>query len=250
MPCVPSQSSLPRRIALAACLALGWAGTACAAPSIVAASALQAQASGVFLNAAGDVLTARHAVRDCESLFVIKDAGVSRAVVKAQDEALDLAVLGTTLKPYLSATFVRAAAGNASQPVFAEAYSVLQTMPQRASTVFNAMILPGRDELSLLSPVQPGASGTPVLGSAGLLLGVVVERVALDGNPSGRVALSRARSAGASTATRVKAVPAERIKAFLRAQEVDFSESDLPQLGPLQAQAPRAATLSVGIICG
>ena len=46
-------------------------------------------------------------------------------------------------------------------------------------------------ELLLFSPVKPGASGSPVLGGAGLVLGMVVERVAVDGRLSGTVALSR-----------------------------------------------------------
>jgi len=218
---------------------------------VAVSSGLQAHATGVFVNAGGDVLTAHHAVADCESLFVIKDGRVVRAQVLAQDETLDLAVLATTLAPYLSATFeARADVRAGRQGAFAESYNVLQRMPDRARTVFNAMIVPGGEELSLLSSVRPGASGSPVLGGEGLVLGMVVERVAVDGRPSGKVALSRARAAGTSAATRVKAVPAGRIKAFLREHGVPYAESDVPQLGPMQAQAPRAATLSVGVICG
>lgn len=211
---------------------------------------LSAHASGVFLNADGDVLTARHAVQDCGTIYAVKDATVVLATVLVEDESLDLAVLSTTLKPYLSATFQKTPGSSASVPVFAESYNVLQRMPNRASTVFNAMTVPGQSEISMISPAQPGASGGPVLGGAGLLMGVIVERIALDGNPSNRVALSRARAAGSSSASRVKAVSGESIKSFLRTHAVPFAESDVPQLGPLQAQAPRATTLSVGVICG
>src|SRR5450830_611907 len=41
-----------------------------------APESIEAQASGVFLNANGDVLTARHAVAGCRSLYVIKDGQV------------------------------------------------------------------------------------------------------------------------------------------------------------------------------
>ncbi|VFR16060.1 hypothetical protein BRI6_3260 [plant metagenome] len=234
---------------LAACGLLLSAGAA-QAQLIGLPRGLSAHASGVFLNADGDVLTARHAVRDCGTLYAVKDATVVLATVLVEDESLDLAVLGTTLKPYLSATFQKTPNASASVPVFAEGYNVLQRMPDRASTVFNGMTVPGQSEISLLSPAQPGASGGPVLGGAGLLMGVIVERVALDGNPSNRVALSRARAAGTSSASRVKAVSGESIKSFLRTHAVPFAESDVPQLGPLQAQAPRATTLSVGVICG
>eukprot|EP01038_Epipyxis_sp_PR26KG_P019938 gene19938-28225_t len=88
-------------------------------------------ASGVFLNEAGDVLTARHAVSDCYTLFAVKGAQVSQATVIAASPALDLAVLRTTLKPYLSATLSRAdAAPGRSVGVFAEAYAVLQRLPE------------------------------------------------------------------------------------------------------------------------
>ena len=102
----------------------------------------------------------------------------------------------------------------------------------------------------LFSPVA-GASGSPVLGGAGLVLGMVVERVAVDGRLSGTVALSRrGGSAPGAGATRVKAVPVDSITGFLREQGAVHAVSDRPQLGAMQAQAPRAATLSAGIICG
>lgn len=236
-----------RQWALIAAAAFGAAPSCMAAPL----ATLQTQASGVFLNASGNVLTARHAVTDCAVVYAIKGNQVVRAHLLAQSEALDLAVLDTTLTPYLAATLPSSDDWGTGQiGVFAEAYSVLQDMPERASTVFNAMTVPSDDSLSMLSPVRPGASGSPVLGKAGLMLGVIVERVAVDRSGPGRVMLSRAQSAPSGIGTRVKAVSAPRIKAFLREKNIAFSESDAPQLGPMQAQAPRAAKLSVGIICG
>jgi len=41
-----------------------------------------------------------------------------------------------------------------------------------------------------------------------------------------------------------------RIKHFLRDNGVACGESDTPQLGPRQSPAARAATLSVGVLCG
>lgn len=235
--------------ALAALLAMGFAARA--TPVI---GGLEAHATGVFINAAGDVLTAHHAVADCGTIFVVKDGRVVRATQGPSDAGLDLAVLKTTLKPYLAATFVAGPEIKAGrQAVFAEGYNVLQRMPDRARTLFNAFAEPGNpvsEDLSLISSVRPGASGSPVLGAAGLMLGVVVERFSLDGRPSGRVALSAAQASGATGATRVKAVSATHVKSFLRREGVAFTESDQPQLGPMQAQAPRAATLSVGVICG
>ncbi|MFH0129439.1 serine protease [Variovorax sp. EL159] len=210
-------------------------------------------ASGVFLNEAGDVLTARHAVSDCRTLFAVKGAQVSQATVIAASPALDLAVLRTTLKPYLSATLSRAdAAPGRSVGVFAEAYAVLQRLPDRAGLLSNAMTVPGAEGLQLLSGVQPGASGSAVLGADGLLLGVVVERVAAAPHASGMTTLSRAASAAGvkGGATQVRAVPASQVRQFLGSHGIAFTESDSPQLSPMQSPAARASTLSVGVLCG
>lgn len=207
--------------------------------------------SGVFLNAAGDVLTARHAVADCRSLFAIKGSQVSQATVIAMSPELDLAVLRTTLTPYLNATLALSdAASTHSVGVFAEAYGVLQRLPDRAGLLSNAMTVPGVDGLQLLSGVKPGASGSAVLGADGLLLGVVVERVAAAPHAGGMV-LSRAASTAAVTgATQVRAVPASQVRQFLRAHDIAFTESASPQLSPMQSPAARASTLSVGVLCG
>lgn len=242
------------RIALTLSVALAsWQHAAVLAHPTSGASApdLQAHASGVFLNQDGDVMTAYHAVRDCGAIYAVKDRRVVEAHLIAADAAQDLAVLATRLTPYLSATLVQSpVTGRPGQPVFVEAYNVLRRMPNRSSTVFNA-VTSEDSGLSLLSSAQPGASGSPVLGSAGLMLGMVVERIAVDRRASGKVTLSRpAPSGDPQVATRVRAVGAQEIKGFLLDNGIPFQESDEPQLGALQAQAPRAATLSVGVICG
>ncbi|MGJ7524740.1 S1 family peptidase [Variovorax sp. GB1P17] len=217
------------------------------------ASPPDTNASGVFLNEAGDVLTARHAVSDCRTLFAVKGAQVAQATVIAASPELDLAVLRTTLKPYLSATLSRTdAAPGRSIGVFAEAYAVLQRLPDRAALLSNAMTVPGAEGLQLLSGVQPGASGSAVLGADGLLLGVVVERVAAAPHASGMTTLSRAASAAGvkGGATQVRAVPASQVRQFLDSHGIAFTESDSPQLSPMQSPAARASTLSVGVLCG
>lgn len=220
-----------------------------------AARGLDAHASGVFLNAQGDVLTARHVVAACKTIYATKDGRVVEATVRKVSHDLDLAVLTTSLKPYLSATFpLTVPSTNSSVGVFAEAYSVLQRLPDRASLLSNAFTVPGENGMQMLSGVKPGASGSAVLGSAGLLLGVVVERVGSGssvGNVTSSTMLSRATAAGVPTgATLVRAIGATQIKQFLREGDIQFAESDASQLGSQQSPAARAATLSVGIICG
>ena len=211
----------------------------------------EASASGVFLNEAGDVLTARHAVADCRSLFALKGGHVSQAGVVAESAELDLAVLRTTLKPYLSATL---ALGDVlptqSVGVFTEAYAVLKNLPDRAALPSNAMTVPGAEGLQLLSGVKPGASGSAVLGADGLLLGVVVERVAAAPHAGGMVLSRAATASGVTGATQVRAVPASRVRQFLQRHGIAFAASDSPQLSPMQSPAARASTLSVGVLCG
>lgn len=226
-----------------------------AAQAQTAIRGLDAHASGIFLNAQGDVLTARHAVAACKTIYATKDGRVVEATVRKVSHDLDLAVLNTSLKPYLSATFPLTVPNtNSSVGVFAEAYSVLQRLPDRANLLSNAMTVPGDGGMQMLSGVKPGASGSGVLSNAGLLLGVVVERVGSGssvGNVTSSTMLSRAVAAGVPTgATLVRAIGAMQIKQFLREGDIQFAESDTPQLGPQQSPAARAATLSVGIICG
>lgn len=215
------------------------------------AASLHTHASGVFINSEGDVLTAYHAVEHCQHIYAIKYRQVVPAQILAHHAQLDLAVLTTRLQPYLSATFMRSAGPlKKGQPVFTESYSELQRMDKRAETVYNAVITTNK-ELSLLSAVRPGASGGAVLGASGLMLGMVVERHILAPSPSGKIMLSRPASGrlDGQASTRVKAVSADDIKQFLRSHKISHHESDEAQLGTLQAQAPRAATLAVGILC-
>ena len=246
-----------RRLTRWAVLAAAMAASAGHAQVREALPPLDVHASGFFLNDKGDVLTARHVVADCRAVYVVKDSRVVQAQVAALSQSLDLAVLGTALKPYLSATFAQTApAPHSSIGVFTEAYGVLQRLPNRATLLSNAMTIPasGGDEengLQLISGAQPGASGSGVVGASGLLLGVVVERVASGPGASGRVLSRAATAAGAPTgATQVHAISAAQVKQFLRDSGIPFSESDAPQIGPMQSPAARASTLAVGVICG
>ena len=150
---------------LAALLALPGAAAA------QAGAPLESQASGLFINAAGQILTAAHAVTGCASLYALKDGQVRRATVVARDDARDLALLDTGFKPLSERDLAATPEGSGGRPVFTEAYGELQRMPARASTVFNGMTAPhgggSATELLLFSPVKPGASGSPVLGGQG-----------------------------------------------------------------------------------
>lgn len=218
------------------------------------------QASGVFINMRGDVLTARHAVLHCPSLFVVKNGQVARATVRAVSNDIDVAVLQATLKPMLSATFISTHPLYAhSMAVFSQSYTELQApenRQDRARLLGNALTVPGQPgTLQMLSSAQPGASGSAVLDNGGLLLGIVAERVAA-GNGSTRSTDSNAvvepmvSPARQGMASIVRAVTADGIKTFLSQVSIPYAQSNTPQISTMQSPASRAATLAVGIICG
>lgn len=195
-------------------------------------------ATGFFIDRKGTVLTARHAVEGCRALYVLKDGQVSRAELVVASEDADLAVLRAPVIPYLSAMFTADEQIRPSQPVFTAGYDELSRLKDRSTLMYNGVLLdrrshPNEVRISLLSAVDHGASGSPVLDESGLVIGLIIRReLAAPGH------------------SEVIAVSASAIKHFLRRSGLAYDDSDQAQVSPLQARAPRAATLMVGIICG
>ncbi len=249
----------PMSIALAAMLACTvWDAAAqtirepvmIAPPNRIDTLPLDANATGFFVNDAGDVLTARHVVDTCQSLYLIKDGQVARATVKAVSADQDLAVITSKLKPYLTASFIKTPDFGGGRPVFAAGYEVLRHMKDKSSTMYNALTRhasgegSNNGEMTLTSSATNGASGSPVLDQAGLVVGLVTDRAeASNSDPRAYVTRSGASSY-------VIALSSDPIKAFLAANNVSFTETDTPQLEPMQPHAPRAATLEAGVLCG
>ena len=200
-------------------------------------------ASGFFINMGGGVLTAAHAVKSCPHLFVVKDGQAAAARVIADDSGADIAVVQSRLIPLLPATLAGdGGEGESDQPVFAAAYSLLQD-PQNHNVMSNGLTTePSGDgadsnvRLSFYSGAEPGASGSAVLSTNGLVLGMIVQRETDDTSPA--------------AASFVLGVPVSHLKAFLRLNGIGFQESDAAQLGPGQPAGARANTISAGIICG
>ena len=212
--------------------------------------ALEANATGFFVNDDGDVLTARHVIEACRSLFVIKDAQVARASVKAVSADQDLAVIASRIRPLLSATFARTSSVSVAQPVFAAGYEALRRMPDRATTLYNAFARSvmqssaGPIAFTLMSSATNGASGSAVLDQAGLVVGLVTGRAETSRGDA------RAVATRSDAASYVIAVQVDPIKDFLKKNGVAFRETNTPQLEPMQPRAPRAATLEAGVLCG
>lgn len=90
--------------------------------------------------------------------------------------------------------------------------------------------------MSFYSGAAPGASGSPVFSTTGLVLGMIVQRENDD--------------IGSGAGSFVLGVPVDQLEDFLRANGISFQASDSAQIGPGQATGARANTVSVGIICG
>jgi serine protease Do len=212
------------------------------------ATALESNATGFFVNNRGDVLTARHVVQACQTLFVIKDGQVARATIEAVSADADLAVITSRIKPLLAASFPKTGSVGSAQPVFIAGYEVLRHLPNRAGTMYNAVTrdppAAAAGTFTLMSSATNGASGSPVLDQAGLVVGLVTDRTQLSSEDP------RAFVTRSGAADYVVAVSAPTLKAFLAAHRIPFNETDAAQLEPMQARAPRAATLETGVLCG
>ncbi|MEJ0003107.1 MAG: hypothetical protein WDN30_05185 [Pararobbsia sp.] len=121
-------------------------------------------------------------------------------------------------------------------------------MQDRATTMYNAFTrarpAAQTGRLTLLSSATHGASGSPVLDQAGLVVGLVTGR-------GGSVERRPARLCAARRRGRLCDRGVGRAdQGLLLANQVLFDETDAPQLEPMQAHAPRAATLEAGVLCG
>jgi serine protease Do len=135
--------------------------------------------SGFFINNLGQVVTAAHVVHDCAVVDVRHDGGVARATVVASSPLLDLAVLDTHASGdhflplrhsgHLELGESVVNVGFPLQTVMTDAPTVTRgTLSSRAG--LNGAL--GHFQFS--APIQPGASGGPVIGAGGDVLGVAV----------------------------------------------------------------------------
>jgi S1-C subfamily serine protease len=186
-----------------------------------------------FVDDAGAMLTARHAVEDCMRVIVSKEGRSVAARVVALSSRFDLALIKVPKTLGLSAVFPRTVAASANDMVFVSAYDKLPDMMRRGGTLGNATVSSGSGGseagyLALDSDVTFGASGSPVLDSRGLVQGVISRR---------------------TTISRVLAVGSAETKAFLAAQGIRVGEDDRPQLAGTASRANRANSISARVTC-
>lgn len=184
-----------------------------------------------FVDDAGHMLTARHAVEDCARLVVAKEGRVVLARTVALSPGFDLALIKAPKTLGLAAVFPRNGAASVNDMMFAAAYDKLPGMVTRGGVLANATVAPGGGEAGHLvidSTVTFGASGAPVLDSRGLVEGVISRRTRID---------------------RVLAVGAREAKAFLASNGIRFDQDDRPQIAGGGSRANRAASISARVTC-
>jgi Trypsin-like peptidase domain len=211
-------------------------------------------ATAFFVDDAGHMLTARHAVNDCVRLVVDKESHGLAASVVALSSQFDVALIKVSKTLGLSAIFPRTVTVAGNDMIFVAAYDTLPRMTARGGTLGNATVVSSSIEtgyLAIDSNVTFGSSGAPVLDGRGLVQGVISGRI-------GEVRLPTAYSAPMGemstsivkvASDRVLAVGSTQAKAFLAAQGVAIVEDDRPQIDPSSSRANRAASISARLTC-
>lgn len=200
------------------------------APTIALSAVLfDTQASGVFVDTQGTVLTVAHGLAGCATPLVAYQGQVYPATRRAVDSKADLALLDTPALGLLAARWAPAVAA-VGAPVFTASYGRL--MSNDTMTLTNALVVAAEPSaLVLVSAARPGASGAPVLDDRGTVVGLVRARPGTAGG-------------------RVEAIGLAPIERFLTAQNVAVPRARDRQLAVTQPKAGRARTLTAGILCG
>jgi len=191
-----------------------------------------ASGTGFFLNGTGQVLTAAHVVHECGVAEVHYGTNTVPATTIANSALLDLAVLDTHVS---SGHFLRLRHGGhleLGENVVNIGFP-LQTLMTDAPTVTRGTLssragLSGSvGQFQFSAPIQPGASGGPVIGARGEVLGVAV----------GTLNAAELLKQGVLPQNVNFALEASYVERFLQDKSVVFSE------GPADPHAPGDAPI-------
>lgn len=200
--------------------------------------------TGFFLNTAGQVLTAAHVVHDCGLIEVRIEGHGMAATTVANSALLDLAVIDTHtgsqhfLKmragghPELGESVINV--GFPLQGVLAESPNVTRgTLSSRAGLTGSV----GQFQFS--APIQPGASGGPVIGSGGDVLGVAV----------GTLNAAELLKSGVLPQNVNFALDAAYVEKFLHGKSVAYSESPAGRQSTSEVPVSEVLPAVVGVRC-
>jgi TPR repeat protein len=157
-----------------------------APPSVAEASRPEAAVSGTgfFVSSEGHILTNAHVVRDCVRVRVEIGglSNVAPAVIAAQSEQADLALLKSDTKPKSAAMFRFGSLPSLGEAVMVFGFPLPGVLASGGNlTTGQISALAGlRDDTrfyQISAPVQPGNSGGALVDSRGNVVGVVVGKL-------------------------------------------------------------------------
>lgn len=135
--------------------------------------------TGLFINDAGQVLTAAHVVNGCMLVRVQHDEEKLPAVTLTADRIVDLALLDTGLTGTASPPLASTSEIKLGQDIIVLGFPLSNIFSSEPSLTQGSITsLAGtrgnRLNVQVSAPVQPGNSGAPVINRSGVLTGVVV----------------------------------------------------------------------------
>lgn len=166
----------------------------------------------------GDFLTNYHVIKACVSVR-LRTAGLHRdALIIANDERNDLAVLRTQISSVPLLHFREGRPIRPADPVVVLGFpyaGLLATAPQVTTGAVSALAGLGDDTryLQLTAPVQPGNSGGPLLDQSGNVVGIVSARIN---------ALAVAEATGTLPENINFAIKSGIVRSFLEANQIDY----------------------------
>ncbi len=138
-----------------------------------------ANGTGFYFNSNGQVLTAAHVIQECVKIDVKRDDKVLPAKVLARSNVIDAAVLDTGTAAPAFLPFRRDTNFELGEPVTNVGYplqSILAATPNltRGNVSARGGLTGSLGQFQFSAPIQPGASGGPVVSDGGEVLGITV----------------------------------------------------------------------------
>jgi len=135
--------------------------------------------TGFFFNSNGQILTAAHVIHDCVKIEVKRDDKVLPAKLLAASNVVDVAALDTGTASTAFLSFRRDTPLELGEPVTNVSFplqSILAATPNltRGNVSSRGGLTGAVGQFQFSAPIQPGASGGPVVSDGGELLGVTV----------------------------------------------------------------------------
>lgn len=207
--------------------------------------AIKTAGTGVVVDAAGTILTARHVVEVCRRVAVLKNRSLHPAPVAVLSDTMDLALLPISLPNAMPAGITADPVLHDGELLYFMGDNDLRAAKPGRPAIGNGFVADHQAEasqgylFSISGNGVPGDSGSPVLNSDGHLTGLVLGRQASQ---------MKWGSTLPAFLYDIRAVTPIAIRAFLGANGILYRLGSLSSR-PTSPQQEIARAVSVGIIC-